>query len=98
MRSDDLSARTIRPTRVELVVLEYLVQDLTNTQIGKRMFLEVSTIKTHISRLMRLSRVKSRTGLAITFVRWRDLGVSNPYWDEPDIVYSQVGGRGSEHP
>jgi DNA-binding CsgD family transcriptional regulator len=89
--SSEPVARAIRPTPIELVILEYLAQDYTNSQIGKRIRRSEQTVKTHIRRLIALTRVNSRTGLAVTFIQWRDLGIPNQYWDEPKDVYSQMG-------
>lgn len=91
----NVAANVIRPTARELVILEYLVQDLTNFQIGKRMHLSEQTIKTYMRRLISLTKVNTRLGLAVAFVRWRELGQSNAYWDEPAEVYAQIGGKGN---
>lgn len=84
-------AWAIRPTPIELVILEYIIQDLTNDQIGRRINRTENTVKTHIRRLTSLSKVNSRVGLAVMFIRWRDLGIPNQYWDEPAEVYAQMG-------
>lgn len=90
-RGKYIRARTIRPTPTELVILEYIVQDLTDDQIAVRVSRSVHTIKSHIKKLIALTRVNSRVGLAITFVRWREMGQPNQYWDEPKDVYAQMG-------
>lgn len=85
------AARAIRPTPVELAILEHIVQDLTNDQISTRIRRTENTVKTHIQQLIKLSKVSSRVGLAVMFIRWRDMGIPNPYWDEPKEVYAQMG-------
>lgn len=91
-----VSAARIRPTPRELVILEWLVQDLTNVQIARRCKVSEQTIKTYMRRLISLTKVNTRVGLAVAFVRWREMGQSNPYWDEPAEVYAQMGGRSNE--
>lgn len=85
------NAWAIRPTAIELVILEYIVQDYTNDQIATRIRRSPNTVTTHIRRLIALSRVQSRVGLAVMFIRWRDLGIPNQYWDDPKEVYAQMG-------
>lgn len=84
-------AGAIRPTPVELIILELIAEDYSNKRIATRIKRAEFTVKSHVARLITLSHVHTRTGLAVMFVKWKYLGQSNPYWDEPDIVYSQIG-------
>lgn len=88
--SSEHSAKAIRPTPIELTILELIAQDLSNKQIAKRINRAEFTIKSHITRLNRLSKTQSRTGLAVMFVMWKYMGFSNPYWDEPSDVYREM--------
>lgn len=85
------SASAIRPTPVEILVLENLMQGYKDKEIALRIYRTENTVKTHIKRLIKLSRVRGRTDLAVMFVMWKYMGISNPYWDEPKDVYEQIG-------
>jgi two-component system, NarL family, response regulator LiaR len=45
----------------ELEVLELMAQGLSNLEIGEKLFLSISTVKTHTSRLFEKLEVKRRT-------------------------------------
>jgi ATP/maltotriose-dependent transcriptional regulator MalT len=54
-----LEKLNLRPR--ELEVLQLLSEGLSNAEIGERLFISISTVKTHISGLFEKLEVKSRT-------------------------------------
>ena len=57
--SDELTER-------EVDILRALVDGLSNSQIGKRLYLSESTVKTHIQHLLAKTGCENRTQLAVT--------------------------------
>lgn len=52
-------------TERELEVLRALVEGLSNAEIGQRLFLSVSTVKTHVQHLLDKTGLENRTQLAV---------------------------------
>lgn len=53
----------------ELEVLQLIVEGLTNSEIGQRLFLSVDTVKTHVRHIMEKLAVSDRTQAAVKALR-----------------------------
>ena len=49
----------------EMEVLRYVVNGLSNIEIGERMFITEHTVKAHISSIIRKLKVKTRIDIAV---------------------------------
>jgi len=58
---NDSEAAKIGLSRRELEVLELMSQGYSNQEIGNRLFVSLSTVKTHVSNLFEKLDVKRRT-------------------------------------
>jgi len=54
----------------EKEILGLILQNLTNTQITKKLFISLSTVKTHITSLYKKTQVKSREELVLLLGNW----------------------------
>lgn len=52
-------------TNREMEVLRYVVNGLSNIEIGERMFITEHTVKAHISSIIRKLKVKTRIDIAV---------------------------------
>jgi DNA-binding NarL/FixJ family response regulator len=52
-------------TPTEQQIVELATQGLTNAQIGERMFISRTTVKTHVAHIYAKLGIHSRTGLAV---------------------------------
>ncbi|MHA1948313.1 MAG: response regulator transcription factor [Candidatus Thorarchaeota archaeon] len=50
-------------------VLEHVMEGCSNKQIGKKLFVSEETVKEHISGLLKATKLKNRTQLAVWAVR-----------------------------
>ncbi|WP_285580940.1 response regulator transcription factor [Herbidospora sp. NBRC 101105] len=71
-RKDPLAVLTDQERRI----LEYVVEGMTNRQIGAEMFLAEKTVKNHVSRLLGKLGMRRRTQAAVYAARLRGDGVS----------------------
>nr|WP_083975997.1 response regulator transcription factor [Herbidospora sakaeratensis] len=71
-RKDPLAVLTDQERRI----LEYVVEGMTNRQIGDEMFLAEKTVKNHVSRLLGKLGMRRRTQAAVYATRLRSDGVS----------------------
>ncbi|NAS20637.1 response regulator [Herbidospora sp. NEAU-GS84] len=71
-RKDPLAVLTDQERRI----LEYVVEGMTNRQIGEEMFLAEKTVKNHVSRLLGKLGMRRRTQAAVYAARLRGDGVS----------------------
>jgi predicted ATPase/class 3 adenylate cyclase/DNA-binding CsgD family transcriptional regulator len=67
---------SLTPTEQQIVAL--LVEGLTNTEIGKRMFVSPRTVQTHLSRIYAKLGVTSRTELAANAAQRTAIEASSP--------------------
>jgi DNA-binding CsgD family transcriptional regulator len=77
-------------TARRLEVLELLAQGLTTSEIGRRLFLEPSTVKTHIKFIYRAIGARNRVQATAW---WRDHYVAPPtraYVEVPTGLWRQV--------
>lgn len=66
--SQDLQYLNARATQI----VNYLIQGLTNTEIGKKLHLSVHTIKYHLGRIYQKQGVSNRTMLVKVYYDYRE--------------------------
>jgi DNA-binding NarL/FixJ family response regulator len=64
-REKPVAAKPDELSRREMDVLELLVQGLSNKQIAKELFIDETTVKTHLHRIFEKLNVRDRTQAAI---------------------------------
>jgi len=64
-------------SRRELEILHLIARGVTNEDVGKKLFISLPTVKTHISHIFRKLNVKNRTqaSLLLMQARWRNGGL-----------------------
>lgn len=65
-------------TEREIEVLKYVIQGFTNRQIAEILIITTSTVKAHISSILRKTGVKNRLDLALLATAH---GYTNPHQD-----------------
>ncbi|MGB0523631.1 MAG: response regulator transcription factor [Flammeovirgaceae bacterium] len=64
--------KSLQISKREMEVLELIAEGLSNKEIGERLFLSESTIKTHVSNLLSKLNVKRRTQ---AIVKAKEMGI-----------------------
>ncbi len=77
---NETELKKLNLTTREYEVLQLLTQGLTNAQIAEKLFLSLSTIKTHVSNLFVKMEVKNRTQAVEKANRLKITASMNPYF------------------